>query len=214
MVLARPKRPHITTNQNEKRMINPLFFIDEAPCFFIPYYNSENDFPGITENLPQAPCNSYAIYSARLVAAVFPSFGALNLTFFKMTIPEKSMQVIVIKRFTDEHTTGHSCLNNIIISSDLLMVILFRVSVGTIQTVKLIFCIYETQLTWLRQPRAVDLSDLMSFRCRYWRNGASNSRECLNPEGEFHGCSEMSLERQKKGVRSERQLRQLPNIGL
>ena len=33
-----------------------------------------------------------------------------------------------------------------------------------------------------------------------------NSRWCPNPQGEFIGCSEMSLEQQKKGIRSERRM--------
>jgi hypothetical protein len=33
-----------------------------------------------------------------------------------------------------------------------------------------------------------------------------NSRWCPNPQGEFIGCSEMSLEQQKKDIRSERRM--------
>jgi hypothetical protein len=59
----------------------------------------------------------------------------------------------------------------------------------------------------------VGLSGLALFRCGSWQNEALNSRDCLDPKGEFHGCSIMSLEPQKKSLLSERQLFQLPDIG-
>src|SRR5574341_1327828 len=41
-----------------------------------------------------------------------------------------------------------------------------------------------------------------------------NSRYCLNPKGEFIGCSEMSLEQQKQGIGANEGCFQLPNLGL
>jgi len=41
----------------------------------------------------------------------------------------------------------------------------------------------------------------------------AGDHECLNPKVEFHGCSIMSLERQKESFLSERRLFQLRNLG-
>jgi hypothetical protein len=58
----------------------------------------------------------------------------------------------------------------------------------------------------------VYVSDFALLSLPFLTNGASRSRECLNPEGEFHGFSGISLERQKEGSPSECQLFQPLNI--
>jgi len=37
----------------------------------------------------------------------------------------------------------------------------------------------------------------------------AGSRDCLNPQGEFHGCGKIGLELQKESFLSERQIFQL-----
>jgi len=63
----------------------------------------------------------------------------------------------------------------------------------------------------MRNPTVekVALSDLARISSPFFAKCSGRSRDCLNPQGEFHGCSKMSMVRQKSSVASERQPSQL-----
>jgi hypothetical protein len=56
------------------------------------------------------------------------------------------------------------------------------------------------------------LSDLTAFSLSVLVKWSVRSRDCLSPQGEFHGCSGMSLHRQERQFLSEGLLCHLPPL--